>query len=155
RLFLEALSRHHELEPNRRDGLVAAAEMKFPELRKGEDDSFFVTAESLDRKRAGLERIVNVEIPENTKGIAIARAEGDLSENFEYKARRAKQQDLSVRAGKLQDELRRARVLDRATVDTSEVRPGTKVSLKSPAGSKAITLLGPWDSDPDRSVYSY
>ncbi len=109
RLFLEALSRHHELEPHRRDGLLAAAEMRFPDLRRTEDDTFFVTAPAIEAKRKELENILKVEIPENTKGIALAAAEGDLTENFEYKARREKQQLLSARAGKIQEELGKAR----------------------------------------------
>lgn len=155
RTFLDALSRHHELEPHRRDALVAAAEMKFPNLRKGVDETFFVTPESLEAKRLELERILKVEIPENTKGIALAAAEGDLSENFEYKARRDKQQLLSARAGKIQDELTKARALDPAAIDTSEVRPGTRVTLRGQNGSKTVTLLGPWDSKPEEGVYSY
>ena len=71
-----------------------------------------MTAEAIERKRQELDHILKVEIPENTKGIALAAAEGDLSENFEYKARRDKQQLLSARAGKLQEELGKARALD-------------------------------------------
>ncbi len=155
RTFLQGLSRHHELEPLRRDGLLAAAEMRFKDLRKAEDDTFFVTAEAVERKRAELERILKVEIPENTKGIALAAAEGDLSENFEYKARRDKQQLLSARAGKLQEELGKARALDPAAIDTTEVRPGARVTLEGPKGTKVLTLLGPWDSKPEEGVYSY
>jgi transcription elongation GreA/GreB family factor len=155
RTFLAGLSRHHELEPLRRDGLLAAAEMRFKDLRKAEDDTFFVTAASIERKRAELDDILKVQIPENTKGIALAAAEGDLSENFEYKARRDKQQLLSARAGKLQEELGKARALDPATIDTTEIRPGARVTLKGPKGSKTVTLLGPWDSKPEEGVYSY
>ncbi len=155
RLFLEALSRHHELEPHRRDGLVAAAEMRFPDLRRTEDDTFFVTAPAIEAKREELENILKVEIPENTKGIALAAAEGDLTENFEYKARRDKQQLLSARAGKLQEELGRARALDPASIDTSEIRPGARVTLKGAGTARVVTLLGPWDSKPEEGIYSY
>ncbi|HEX7529192.1 MAG TPA: GreA/GreB family elongation factor, partial [Thermoanaerobaculia bacterium] len=155
RVFLEALTRHQELEPHRRDGLLAAAEMRFPDLRKTDDDTFFVTAGAIEAKRKELENILRVEIPENTKGIALAAAEGDLSENFEYKARRDKQQLLSARAGKIQEELGKARALDPATVDTTEVRPGARVTIKGAAGTRTVTLLGPWDSKPEQGVYSY
>ncbi len=155
RIFLEALTRHQELEPHRRDGLLAAAEMRFPDLRKTDDDTFFVTAGAIEAKRKELENILKVEIPENTKGIAIAAAEGDLSENFEYKARRDKQQLLSARAGKIQEELGKARALDPATVDTTEVRPGARVTIKGAKGTRSLTLLGPWDSKPEQGVYSY
>ena len=97
-----------------------------------------------------------MEIPENTKGITLAAAEGDLTENFEYKARREKQQLLSARAGKIQEELGKARAIDASTLDTSEVRPGTRVTLESGTGeTKSVTLLGPWDSKPEEGIYSY
>ena len=76
--FLQALGRHNELEPHRRAALFAAAEMRFPDLRKGTDETFFVTLEALEGKRRELEKLVEVDIPENTKGLAVARAEGDL-----------------------------------------------------------------------------
>ncbi len=155
RAFLDALGRHNELPKLQRDGLVAAAEMRFPELRKSADDTFFVTPEAIEAKRRELERILKVEIPENTKGIALAAAEGDLTENFEYKARRERQQLLSARAGKLQEELSRARPIDPASIDGTEVRPGARVTLSSASGKKSIVLLGPWDSRPEEGVYSY
>ena len=153
--FLQALDRHNELEPHRRAALFSAAEMRFPDLRKGGDDYFFVTEEALEGKKMELEKLAHVDIPENTKGLALARAEGDLSENFEYQARKQRQQDLDVRVARLQEELRKARVLDPATVDLSEVRPGTRVTLRLLGGTRAVTLLGPWDSRPEADVYSY
>ena len=153
--FLQALDRHNELEPHRRAALFSAAEMRFPDLRKGGDDYFFVTEEALEGKKKELEKLAHVDIPENTKGLALARAEGDLSENFEYQARKQRQQDLDVRVARLQEELRKARVLDPATVDLSEVRPGTRVTLRLLGGTRAVTLLGPWDSRPEADVYSY
>ncbi len=132
--------------------------MRFPELRKvGEHDEepFFVTPEAVEAKRHELEHLLKVEIPENTKGISLAAAEGDLSENFEYKARRDKQQLLSARAGRLQVSLSLALPLDPSTVDASEVRPGTRITLAAPGGEKVVTLLGPWDSKPEDGIYSY
>lgn len=155
RAFLEALSRHNELEKIRRDALVGAAEMRFPELRTAAADTFFVTPEAIEKKRQELDHILKVEIPENTKGKMLAAAEGDLSENFEYKARKERQVLLSVRAGKLQDELSRARPIEPAAIDGSEVRPGARVGLSSASGKKSIVLLGPWDSKPEEGVYSY
>ncbi len=156
RTFLDALGRHHELESFRVSALVKAVEMKFPALRKdAEEEIVFVTPEALEEKRHELEHILKVEIPENTKGIAIAAAEGDLSENFEYKARREKQQLLSARAGQLQQALRLTRALDPGAIDPSEVRPGTKLTVTGEEGEKTITILGPWDSKPEEGIYSY
>lgn len=156
RAFLEALHRHHDLELHRVRALISAAEMRFPELRrKAEEETFFATEEAIEAKRQELDQILKVEIPENTKGIQQAAQEGDLSENFEYKARRDKQQLLSARAGQIQSQLSLARPLDPTAIDASEVRPGTRVTLRSGAGERSLTLLGPWDSAPERGVYSY
>ena len=57
--------------------------------------------------------------------------------------------------GLLQEELLKARALDPATIDTTEIRPGARVTLEGPKGKKTVTLLGPWDSKPDEGVYSY
>jgi transcription elongation GreA/GreB family factor len=34
-------------------------------------------------------------------------------------------------------------------------RPLPRVTLKGVAGTRAVTLLGPWDSNPEGAVYSY
>ena len=155
--FLEVLGRNHDLEYHRRHGLVKAAEMRFPELRKtGQDEEpFFVTPEALEARRHELDHVKNVEIPENAREKQIAAAEGDLSENFEYKARIEKQQVLAARAARLQQQLSLARALDPATIDTTEVRPGTKLTLTTLTGERVVTLLGPWDSEPEKDIYSY
>jgi hypothetical protein len=72
RVFLEALGRHNELEPRRRDALVSTSEMKFPDLRKQTDDQFFVTPESLERKRKELEQSSRSTFP-RTKGHCAGR----------------------------------------------------------------------------------
>ena len=155
--FLEVLGRNHDLEYHRRHGLVKAAEMRYPELRKAgaDEEPFFVTPEALEARRQELDHVKNVEIPENAREKQIAAAEGDLSENFEYKARIEKQQVLSARAARLQSQLALARALDPATIDTTEVRPGTRITLTTLTGEKMVTLLGPWDSQPENGIYSY
>ncbi|MBL8111273.1 MAG: GreA/GreB family elongation factor, partial [Acidobacteria bacterium] len=45
---------------------------------------------------------------------------------------------------------------DPATIDTTEVRPGTKLTLSMKSGgTRTLTLLGPWDSKPEEGIYSY
>ncbi len=80
---------------------------------------------------------------------------GDLSENFEYHAARARQEFLSSRAATLQQEMARARPLELAKVDASAVRVGTRLKLLSKGETKLATILGPWDSNPEAAVYSY
>jgi transcription elongation GreA/GreB family factor len=79
---------------------------------------------------------------------------GDLSENFEYKSARQRDEYLSARAGKLQAELGNVRVIEPAAVDTNAVRVGTKIVLVNGDVRREITILGPWESAPEHGIYS-
>jgi transcription elongation GreA/GreB family factor len=98
-----------------------------------------------------------VELPANAQAMRTAMEHGDLSENFEYHAARQRHEYLSARVAALSDELSRSRALDPARVDASEVRVGTRVTLRDAAtgAERAATILGPWDSRPEEAIYSY
>ncbi|MEO0142047.1 MAG: GreA/GreB family elongation factor, partial [candidate division WOR-3 bacterium] len=111
----------------------------------------------LIRKKNELEHLLNVEIPENKKEISRAREYGDLSENFEYKAAKERQDQLYQRLRTLESELQKAKIIDFNNIDISKVGIGTKVILKNLQGDNILeyTILGPWDSDLSRNVISY
>ncbi len=116
-----------------------------------------VTAKMLEAKKAELDKLQSVDIPENAKEIAEARAQGDLKENAEYKAAKEQQHWLNEQATKLQSELNRAVVFDPTTITTAFVSFATSVTLtNTDTGSdETYTILGPWESDPDNGVISY
>ena len=150
-----AVERAPGLEDFRRDDFRQALLRRFPDLRGPRIEPLYVTPESLAQRRAELNQLLTVEIPKNGKAIQEAAAMGDLSENFEYHAARARQEFLSARAATLQQEMARARPLDPARVDATAVRVGTRVRLSSGGEMKLATILGPWDSNPESAVYSY
>ncbi|HET8799474.1 MAG TPA: GreA/GreB family elongation factor, partial [Thermoanaerobaculia bacterium] len=154
RRLVETLDRYGALEEYRRDIVKAAAMMKYPTLREPQQEPVYATAESLEKKRAELHNLKNVEIPANSKALQAARELGDLRENFEYKAARARAEYLSARVGELAAEISRVRVLDPSQVDTSVVRVGTKIELSNGDVRRDVTILGPWESDPEHGVYS-
>ncbi len=154
RKLVDTLDRYGALEEYRREIVKQAAVMKFPTLREPQQEPVYATAESLEKKRAELHNLKNVEIPANSKALQAAREMGDLRENFEYKAARARAEYLSARVGELASEISRVRVLDPAQIDTSVVRVGTKVELSNGDVRRDVTILGPWESDPERGVYS-
>ncbi len=154
RKLVDTLERYGLLEEYRRDILRTAALMKFPSLREPQVEVFYTTSESFAAKREELENLKKVEIPANSKALQEAREMGDLRENFEYKAARARAEYLSARVGELQADLARARVLDPDTVDISSVRIGTRIALRNGDESREVTILGPWESDPERGIYS-
>ncbi len=116
-----------------------------------------VTSKKLVEKKAELDKIIRVDIPENAKDIADARAHGDLKENAEYSAAKERQHDLSVKQAKLQEEINRATEFDPTTCTTAIVSFATVVTLTDIDHDKdvAYTVLGPWESEPDNNIISY
>jgi transcription elongation GreA/GreB family factor len=156
RELLHALDRVAGLEEHRRATVREALLMKFPELRAPAREYLYATAESIETRRLEILHLKQVELPANAQAMKTAKEHGDLRENFEYHAARQKHEYLSARIGTLADELSRTRPLDPTRIDTSEVRVGARVRLKDGAGAERdVTILGPWDSKPEESVYSY
>lgn len=154
RRLVETLDRYGALEEYRRELIHSAALMKFPTLREPQAEPVYATAESLERKRAELTNLKTVEIPANSKALQAAREMGDLRENFEYKAARQRAEYLSARVGELASEISRVRVLEPGQIDTSVARVGTKIELSNGDVRREVTILGPWESDPEHGVYS-
>lgn len=154
RRLVDVLDRYGALEEYRREIVKNAAIMKYPTLREPQAEPVYATAESLEKKRGELAHLKNVEIPANSKALQAAREMGDLRENFEYKAARARAEYLSARVGELASEISRVRVLEPAQLDTSIVRVGTKLELSNGDVRREVTILGPWESDPEHGIYS-
>ena len=157
REMLHALERAGGLEDHRRAVVKEALLMKFPELRAPAREYLYATAEAIEARRQELLHLKQVELPSNAAAMKAAKEHGDLSENFEYHAARQRHEYLSARIATLSDELSRTRALDPARVDASEVRVGTRVTLREPGDGRErqVTILGPWDSRPEEAVYSY
>jgi transcription elongation GreA/GreB family factor len=156
RRIVQILERPGELA-DERNWLRRAVTARFPELRPGASaDVVPALAITVTRLQDELRRLLEKEIPETLKAIQEARTHGDLSENFEYHAARARQEYLSARASDLQVDLGRVRVIDPAKVDTSRVRVGTRVWLEPERGGerRAITILGPHEADPVQGILS-
>jgi len=131
--------------------------MKFPALRGPAREYLYSTSEAIEARRQELVRLKQVELPANAEAMRVAKDHGDLTENFEYHAARQRHEYLSARIASLSDELSRSRALDPSRIDTSEVRVGTRVTLRAPetGAARPATILGPWDSRPEEAIYSY
>ncbi len=147
-----------------RKSLMARVIKKVPETQEmvtGEnkskgDDTLLVSYESLDRRKAEYEELVNKRIPGNVKEISTARAHGDLRENFEYHAAKQMQGVLNSRKNDLERDLERARPTDFKGADTSAVNIGTKMVVSIEGGGELkMSMLGAWDGDPDKNIVSY
>ncbi|MEP6956659.1 MAG: GreA/GreB family elongation factor, partial [Chthoniobacterales bacterium] len=126
------------------------------EQKEEKTESLVVSWSSLDKRKAEFEELVNKKIPENSKEIGVARSYGDLRENFEFKAAKEMQAVLMRRKQELEAVLHRARGTNFENPDLSQVAIGTIVTLREDSGKQeTYTILGAWDSDPDRGVISY
>ena len=122
-----------------------------------QDASLLVSWASLERRRLEYQELVQKKIPANSKEIAIARSYGDLRENHEYKAAKEMQKVLLRQKDELEAALTRARGQDFLNVKTDVVAPGTIVQVTDLQSGQpeTFTILGAWDSDPDKGVISY
>lgn len=138
---------------------VIKAHPEAQELVTGDDgprkETLIVSWDSLEKRKAEYEDLVNKRIPGNIKEIAIARSYGDLRENFEYKAAKQMQAVLARRKTELEKDLDNAQGSDLMGAETSSVNIGTIVRLESEGGTEQYTVLGAWDSDPDKRIVSY
>ncbi|GAB4240662.1 MAG: transcription elongation factor GreA [Candidatus Methylacidiphilales bacterium] len=125
--------------------------------KREEVKTFIVSWESLEAKRLELEDIINKKIPENSREIAIARSYGDLRENHEFKSAKEMQSLLMRRRAELEVMLTQAQATDFKGVSTNEVNIGTTVTLTDvdSGAVQTVTILGAWDSDPDKGIVSY
>jgi transcription elongation GreA/GreB family factor len=122
-----------------------------------QETALLVSWESLERRQTEYRDLVDKKIPANSKEIAIARSYGDLRENHEYKAAKEMQKVLLRRKDELEAQFNRARGMNFANAKTEVAGPGTVVVVTDLATNQAetFTILGAWDSDPDKGVISY
>lgn len=117
----------------------------------------WTTAAAIRAREEDLRELREVKIPANARQIGEAAAQGDLSENADWEAAVAERDMLMARANKIQQELSCARVLTPEDVPSDHVGIGSRVRLRRTSDGAELTLsfLGPWDSDPERRIYSY
>ncbi len=109
---------------------------------------------SYAERQAAYEKLVNEEIPNNTKRIEFARGYGDLSENAEYQYAKDEQRALLQKQTVMQEELNTVKATLFEAVETDLVRPGVTVKAVTTAGERLFTVLGEWDNAPEMGVIS-
>ena len=122
-----------------------------------QETALLVSWESLERRQTEYRELVDKKIPANSKEIAIARSYGDLRENHEYKAAKEMQKVLLRNKDELEAQFGRARGMSFANAKTDVAGPGTVVTLLDLTNNQVekFTILGAWDSDPDKGIISY
>lgn len=136
----------------------------FPNIQElaGESGSqrpkgLIVSKPSLEARKIEYDNLVKVRIPENKIAIATAREHGDLRENAEYKMARQEQDTMLARKTQLENDLARAQTTDFSDAPTDVVGIGCVVDLRRASTGEVVSysILGAWDSDPQRRILSY
>jgi len=129
----------------------------FGDVEKKVSRGLIVTAAKYEEKQKQLARIMEEEVPANSKEIAYALSLGDLRENAEYKAAKEKQDQLNTQVAKLKEEIERAQLFDPNSINISKISFGTRAVLHNDSKNlkEEYIILGPWESDPNNNIISY
>lgn len=110
---------------------------------------------SYRERQLQVEKIKKVDIPNNSKEIAVARAHGDLRENFEYQAAKDAQGLLMRRQAELEQMLAKVVPTEFAGIPADQVAIGTGVRLEYEDGrQEQYYILGVWDRDEELGIIS-
>lgn len=155
--FVQRLSRIDSVDPGQMRLIDQAARQAQGTTEPAVEVVLFVASDGAIRtKRDELKDLLEHQIPKTLKGINAAAAEGDLRENFEYHMLRDRQELLSAKAAKLQEDLGRVRVLEPGAAKTSKVNIGTIIRFGQVSGDpvEPLTILGAWDADLENRVFA-
>ena len=96
-----------------------------------------------------VEYLRTVERPAISRQIAEARDKGDLSENAEYDAAKEAQGILEMRISKLEEVIRKAKIVSENQIDTSKVQIFSKVKIKNLKTSQILeyTIVSETEAD--------
>jgi transcription elongation factor GreA len=112
-----------------------------------EENVIWTTQKGLDRREEELRELREVKIPANSEAIGKAASYGDLSENSEWESAMEDQRNLTQRAMEIEEEVRRARLIEHAAIPEGIVTPGTRVTYRDPSNVvHTVDIVGPWDT---------
>ncbi len=123
-----------------------------------DEEKLITSREGYEKMKSELDRLVSVELVNISRELAkVADVSADIRENVEYNALMEKQATLELTISKLDDEMKKAKVLSREEISTDSVGVGTRVILRDAASGdeRDYTILGPWDADFEKRILSY
>ncbi len=120
------------------------------------EEKIQLTREGYDKLNAELRNLIDVIRPEVIEQLAYARSLGDLSENADYDAAKARQADVEQRIQQLEDILANATIIEEVNTSTKVVSFGRTVTLKNLTNSKTYTfkIVGTHETNPSEGTIS-
>ena len=113
-------------------------------------EEILLTKEGYDKIVQELEELVTVKRREVAERIKEAISYGDISENSEYDSAKNEQAELEDRINKLENMIRRAKIIDDSELSKDRVHVGLKVKVKEKTTGEETeyTIVGSTEADP-------
>lgn len=102
---------------------------------------YIMTATGKRELEERLEQIKHVEMPKIVEAIAVARAQGDLSENAEYEIAREQQAQMQNELDMINEKLAFAKVVDERSINDDVVSVGCAVELIEADVTKGLAAV--------------
>jgi len=121
-----------------------------------EIEKVVLTREGAEKLNAELRHLIDVVRPEVIEQLSFARSLGDLSENADYDAAKARQSDVELRIRQLEDILSAATIIENSTTSSKVVSFGRTVTIKHLGTDKEMTfkIVGTHETDPSNATIS-
>lgn len=115
-----------------------------------------MTPAGATKLREELRHLKDVERPQISRDIGVARDHGDLSENAEYHAAKERQGFIEARIKDLEDKLARAEIIDPSKLSGSRVAFGATVRVLNVATDEEVTyrIVGADEADLNQGTIS-
>lgn len=111
-----------------------------------------ISIEYYNKRKAELNEILTVKIPENEEAIKEARGHGDLSENADYDAAKDEQARLDALRRQIEAELDNVEIIDESTINTSEAGLMTIIQLENLATNSTLEICLTSNLESDRNA---
>lgn len=113
-------------------------------------EEILLTQEGYDKIVAEHEELVSVRRKEVSERLKEAISYGDLSENSEYDSAKNEQAELEERILKLENMIRKAKIINENEMDADRVSVGLKVKVQDTATGDEMefTIVGSTEADP-------
>jgi len=117
------------------------------------DQKVVITREGLAELKKEHDELVNKKRPDLVARLAVARGQGDLTENSEYTAARQDLTFIDGRIAELEKLIHEAKVV--ASHSKAKIDVGCKVTLHVKGKKEVFTIVGEWEADPSQKKISH
>lgn len=113
-------------------------------------EEILLTQEGFDKIVAEHEELVSVKRKEVSERLKEAISYGDLSENSEYDSAKNEQAELEERINKLENMIRKAKIINENEMPKDQVNVGLKVKVQDTKSGEEMefTIVGSTEADP-------